>query len=196
MDALQKSVTLLLNGREELSAHSKRVSELASHFGISLRMGYRDLNNLKIGALLHDIGKIEIPEDVLFKEGKLTDDEFSLIKEHPFRGYKLLTASARPFSKDILDIVLEHHERLDAKGYPFKREGQQINPLAKITSLCDVFDAITHARCYKDAYQVDFALQQIESGLDRQFDRDLGKKFIAFINEKWTVSLKSDIDAI
>ena len=169
-----------MNSPEELSSHCKRVSEMAYEFGVYLGLSTEELNNLKLGAFLHDIGKIEISQDILFKK-EITNEEFEMIKEHSTKGYNLLTISNCNLPKDSLDIVLQHHERIDGNGYPFKLKGNEINDLAKITSLCDVYDAITNTRSYKQAFDDSYALQQIQNGLNSQFDKLYGEKFIEYI---------------
>lgn len=184
MEELQDYITLLLNGREELSLHSKEVSELSFYFGVYLGLGLKNVNNLRVGGLIHDIGKLEMPEQVLFKEGTLTNEEFQLIKEHPVRGEQMLLRTIHPFSKDVREIVLQHHERIDGKGYPYQLKDGEINTLAKIVSLCDVFSAITGARSYKSSYGAEYALEEIQKGLGTQFDKEIGEEFIHFMNEK------------
>lgn len=185
MENLSTYMDTLLHSKEELSSHSKEVSKLAYEFGLYLGLGLRDLNNLKIGGMIHDIGKVEIPEKVLFKEDFLTNEEFSLIKTHPVLGYEILQRTQHSFSTDVLDIVLQHHERIDGRGYPYQLTDKEINPLAKIISLCDVFSAIINVRSYKKSCTPEHALVEIEKGLGTQFDFQLGGKFIRFMNEKY-----------
>jgi putative nucleotidyltransferase with HDIG domain len=185
MEGLKERICSLLNSREELSSHCIRVSRLAYQFGSFLRLSDKEIYNLKVGGFLHDIGKLEIPEEILFKQSALTEEEFSIIKGHVIKGYQMIATYSHLFSKDILDIILQHHERIDGKGYPYQIKGDQINPLAKIVSLCDSFDAITSVRSYKSAYSPEYALKEIERGLGTQFDKELGKKFIEFMKETY-----------
>ena len=130
--------------------HSDRVSEYAVLLGKKLNLPDDDIEKLRIGGLFHDIGKIGIPDSILLKESKLTDEEYIKIKEHPVIGYNIL-ANAEMF-KNILDIVKYHHERYDGNGYPEKLAGSNIPYLARITSVVDSFDAMTSRRSYRDAF--------------------------------------------
>ncbi|PLS19635.1 hypothetical protein CVD28_04245 [Bacillus sp. M6-12] len=185
MEQIADYVNALVNAKEELSSHSKEVSKLAYEFGIYLGLGLKDLNNLKVGGMIHDIGKVEIPEHILFKTDFLTDEEFELIKKHPLFGYEILQRTKHSFSKDVLEIVLQHHERMDGRGYPHKLKDKEINPLAKIVSLCDVFSAIINARSYKNSYSFEYALEEMKKGFGTQFDSELGEKFVQFMNQKY-----------
>ena len=184
MDKLSKTLISLLKENEELYLHSEEVSLLAYQFGIYLGLGFRDVQTLKFGGFLHDIGKVRIPKETLFKPTRLTEEEFLIIKDHPNKGYQLLLETKQPFSKEIYSIVLEHHERIDGKGYPNRLTDKEIHPLAKIISLCDVYSAITMKRSYKDAYDNGYAILQITEGLGTQFDKDLGEQFIHFLAER------------
>lgn len=161
----------LLNGEDELAKHSQEVSALAQRFGMYLNYGFREVISLKIGGLIHDIGKILIPED----------EEYEIVKQHALLGHQLLLKTKHPFSKDVLDIVLQHHERIDGKGYPYGLKDEEINPLTKIVTLCDVYSAMTSVRSYKNASSPMDALEEIGRCLGTQFDATLGRQFIQFI---------------
>lgn len=184
MDKLSKTLISLLKETEELYSHSEDVSLLAYQFGIFLGLGFRDVQTLKFGGFLHDIGKVKIPKETLLKPTRLTEEEFLVIKDHPNKGYQLLLETKQPFSKEIYSIVLEHHERIDGHGYPNKLVDKEIHTLAKIISLCDVYSAITMKRCYKDSFDNDYAILEIEKGLGTQFDKELGERFIRFMSER------------
>jgi diguanylate cyclase (GGDEF)-like protein/PAS domain S-box-containing protein len=167
--------SLFAKSRRE-SLHSKRVSELsesiASHMGLSTR----EINRLRVTALLHDIGKIGVPEEILNKPGKLTKDEWEHMKRHPGTGYRILSASS-DFS-DIATAVLEHHERWDGKGYPQGRSGEAISLYARIIMVADSFDAMTSERSYKQPMKVGPALEEISRCSGTQFDPDIAKVFV------------------
>lgn len=191
MKNLSNTLISLLKESEELYSHSEEVSQLAYQFGIYLGLGFRDVQTLKFGGFLHDIGKVRIPKETLFKTTRLTDEEFLIIKDHPNKGYQLLLETKQTFSKEIYSIVLEHHERIDGKGYPNRLADKEIHPLAKIISLCDVYSAITMKRSYKDSFDSDFAVLEIKKGLGTQFDKDLGEHFIQFLSERESYEISS-----
>lgn len=181
MNELFRAIDVLIKGEEDFTLHSKRVMELASSFAIYMSLSYRSIVNLRIGAFFHDIGKTIIPKEILLKPEPLTDEDFEIIKSHAQLGYELFIPYKDCFAEDILDIIVQHHEKMDKTGYPNKLSSKQINPLSKIVSLCDSFDAMTNSRIYKKALSTEVALSEIKKGLGTQFDNDLGVKFIDYI---------------
>jgi len=157
--------------------HSRRVAELAARFAKLLSLPRREAELLETGAKLHDIGKIGVPEEILNKPGKLTDDEFDLIKAHPVIGEQIL----RPleFLADTRPIVRHHHERWDGSGYPDGLKGAQIPRPAAILSICDAFDALTSDRPYRSGLPVKEALLILEKGAGTQWHPDLVQQFEA-----------------
>lgn len=137
-------------------AHSVNVALVARAIGKWLKMRRDELNTLTIAGLLHDIGKICIPEEVLNKTGKLTDEEFAMIRRHPAEGYSMLK-KVPGIDRDILDCAIQHHERFDGSGYPNHLPGEQIEDMPAIIAIADVYDAMTATRSYrapKSAFQV------------------------------------------
>lgn len=169
--------------------HSKRVSLFAEKFGKYIKLSDSDITKLKRAGLFHDIGKIGITDSILLKEGKLTDNEYEIIKSHPIIGANIFEAST--LFKELAPIILSHHERIDGKGYPNKLKGDEIPFLAKVLTLCDCFDAIVSKRPYKDENTVEFGIDQIKQGINTQFDKELSNKFIKFVK-----SNRSTIDEI
>lgn len=160
--------------------HSDRVSEYAVLLGKKLKLLNEDIEKLKIGGLFHDIGKIGIPDSILLKESKLTDEEYLKIKEHPVIGYNILE-NADMF-KNILDIIKYHHERFDGNGYPEKLSGTNIPYLARITSIVDSFDAMTSRRSYRDSLPMDVVKSEILQNLGSQFDPEIGIVFLDILD--------------
>lgn len=160
--------------------HSVNVAILALVLGISLKLTKHDLLNLCIGALIHDIGKVFIPKEIITKEGPLTFDEYELIKSHPRKGYDYLynKYSIKTASKLI---VLQHHERIDGNGYPSHLEPIKLNMLSKIVSICDVYDALTSDRSYRRALCPSEALEYILANAGTMFDFELVKIFAKII---------------
>lgn len=132
--------------------------------------------NLRIAALLHDIGKIGIPEEVLNKNGPLTDDEWQHVAKHPAVGIDIL-APIKEF-KDIMLGVQYHHERFDGKGYPFKLKGKDIPLIAAIIAVADSFDAMTSDRPYRKAFSKEYAVCEIKDNKAKQFDPDVVDAFL------------------
>lgn len=160
--------------------HSDRVTEYSLLIGEKLNLSPEDMKTLKIGALFHDIGKIGIPDAILLKDDKLTDDEYSEIKNHPTIGAHILS-NASIFS-DILPIVKHHHERYDGKGYPSKLSGTNIPYLARIVAVADTFDAMTSRRSYRESLDFDFTRKEIEKCSGTQFDPEIAKVFLDILD--------------
>lgn len=156
--------------------HSDRVSEYSLLIGEKLNLPADQMKILKIGALFHDIGKIGIPDAILLKNDKLTNDEYSEIKNHPAIGAHILS-NASIFS-DIIPIVKHHHERFDGKGYPSKLGGENIPYLARIVSVADTFDAMTSRRSYRQALDFNYTMSEIEKCRGTQFDPKIADVFL------------------
>lgn len=170
-----------LKDKDEYTAiHSVNVCILSLTFGRTIKLSESELNILGLGALLLDIGKSKIPEDILKKTGALTENEFMLMKAHAFLGYATLDGN-KNIPKESLEIVLNHHERLNGKGYPNGRRGDEISKLTRIVSIVDAFDAMTSDRCYKDAFQPQHALNEIYNMAPDEFDQELVEGFIKCI---------------
>ena len=163
--------------------HSDRVSEYSVLLGTKLGLDEQSLHTLKIGGLFHDIGKIGIPDSILLKESKLDDEEYSQIKNHPSIGAHIL-GDAEIF-KDILPIVLHHHERFDGRGYPSQLEGENIPYLARITAVVDTYDAMTSKRSYRDALSLDIVKEEIEKCSGTQFDPKCAKAFLDILENEY-----------
>lgn len=148
-------------------------------------MGIKDQGLLKdaaLGALLHDVGKSKVPTEVLNKAGPLEKDEWEVMKQHPTMGLEIL--SSQSISDRGRNIVVEHHERLDGTGYPFKKEGDQIQMISQVVALCDAYDAITSNRCYQEARSPYEAFKIITEKIPAHFDRRLVEVFIHLLNIK------------
>ena len=159
--------------------HSDRVSEYSLLIGEKLNLPPDQMKTLKIGALFHDIGKIGIPDAILLKTDKLTDDEYSEIKNHPAIGAHILS-NASIFA-DILPIVKHHHERYDGKGYPARLAGEDIPYLARIVAVADTFDAMTSRRSYRQALDFDYTMNEIERCKGTQFDPAIADVFLEIL---------------
>ena len=152
------------------SGHSERVSALSVEIGRELGLPEHDVSTLRLGALLHDIGKIGVPDEVLRKPGRLTQEEFELIRAHPVIGARILRTI--PFLAAHLPIVELHHERPDGRGYPYGLTGDAIPLAARIVHVADAFDAMTTARAYRPGRLPHEAMKELQGLVGTDFDAD------------------------
>jgi HD-GYP domain-containing protein (c-di-GMP phosphodiesterase class II) len=162
---------------QETKDHTTRVSkmtvELSKHMGITER---EELKRIETSAILHDVGKIGIPDSILIKPGPLTSEEFDVIKTHPQIAYDILYDI--DYLRNCIDIPFCHHEKWNGEGYPRGISGDTIPIAARIFAVIDVWDALTHARVYKDAWPESKVLQYIEEKSGNQFDPSVVKTFL------------------
>lgn len=164
-----RALAAALDARDPYTAgHSERVSALSVLVGREMRLGDSDLDVLRLGALLHDIGKIGLSDVVLRKAGALTAEEYEQIKRHPALGARILRQV--PFLAPHLPIVELHHERPDGRGYPFGLRGEDIPLAARIVHVADAYDAMTSARAYRPARARSEAVSELERNAGTQFD--------------------------
>ena len=168
--------------------HSLRVSNLCELFGQKIGLSEEEIEKLKLGALLHDIGKLQIPNSILEKPSRLTSEEYSTIKKHPIYGYNLLI-QAGVSDKDVLDMVLQHHERIDGLGYPYGLANDSISNLTRILTICDSYDAMSSKRAYKNEYSLDYIKSELKEYAGSQFDYEYANMFLSYLNEE---SIKKD----
>lgn len=157
--------------------HSQRVAHLSQRLAAAIGLDEDAVNRVRVAGLVHDVGKIGVPESVLSKPGHLTDDEFDLIKKHPEIGYRILKDI--PQLRDILPGVLHHHERWDGRGYPHALKGDDIPLFARIIALADSFDAMSSTRTYREARDRATVLSEIQKCSGIQFDPDLVPAFVS-----------------
>ncbi|MDR3542973.1 MAG: HD domain-containing phosphohydrolase [Desulfosporosinus sp.] len=160
--------------------HSERVATMAVKLGHHMLLPERQIYNLKIAALLHDIGKIGICEDILNKDSRLTPEEYDNIKQHPRIGVKIL--QPLQMVEEVLAGIHYHHERYDGKGYPAGVQGDQIPLFARIIAVADAFDAITSDRAYKKGSNISTAVQKIEENMNKQFCPIVVNSFLSLID--------------
>ncbi|GEM83810.1 phosphohydrolase [Meiothermus hypogaeus NBRC 106114] len=159
--------------------HSERVAAIAA--SIAQRMGFdeHDVKRITYAARIHDIGKVAIPDSILLKPGKLSEDEFTLIKSHASKGLEVLQPMRQRLSKDVQGVIMHHHERWDGAGYPGKLKGEAIPLWARIVSLADAYEAMTAGRAYSRAKTPQEALNEIIMLAGKQFDPQIVKLFEA-----------------
>jgi HD-GYP domain-containing protein (c-di-GMP phosphodiesterase class II) len=149
--------------------HTRRVASLAVAIGEHLGLSPARLRSLAIGGLLHDIGKLSVPEAILAKPGPLDHDELAVVRQHPERGRELL-AELGGFDDTVKRLVLDHHERLDGRGYPRGLRGGELELETRILAVCDVYDALVSPRVYRGAWLVEQALALLDEGAGTTFD--------------------------
>jgi len=165
-----KALAAAIDAKDEYThGHSFRVAEFSVAIGRAMDIPEKMLQHLEIAAYMHDLGKIGVSESILGKPGKLTPEEYSEIKKHPTLTNKILQPIRLPAF--IVDAAVQHHERLDGRGYPLGLKGDKISQFAKVIAVADVFDAMTSKRPYRDAMPVEKALKIICNGIDQEFDR-------------------------
>lgn len=163
-----------LDARDPYTAgHSERVSDMSIIVCELLGMSVEETQAVHIAAHLHDIGKIGIPDNVLLKTEKLTDEDWQKLKKHPEIGAEILNKSHH--LRELTDIVLHHHERFDGKGYPSGLVGENIPLGARIIAICDSIDAMTSNRCYRKAHSIEFCHSEIEKNLGIMYDPKIGQ---------------------
>jgi len=171
------SLARLKTANEYTYLHSVAVCMLMVALGRQMGLQGEQLRQAGVAGLLHDVGKMAVPNEVLEKPGKLTDEEFSIMRSHPRRGWEILK-SCYQVQESALDVCLHHHERMDGQGYPEKLSGDQLTLFARMGAVCDVYDAISSERCYKKAWSPSESIHKMASWKDGHFDE---KVFHAFV---------------
>lgn len=156
--------------------HCERVSEVACAIAVDMGFDETTMFWFKVGALLHDVGKIVVPPEILNKNGKLTPEERRIMESHPVAGVELLRDVEFPW--DVLPMIRGHHERYDGHGYPDRLAGEAIPLAARILCVADVFDALTTDRPYRKAYEIADALKLMEADSGRQYDPSILDRFL------------------
>ena len=161
-------------------AHSVNVAVLCCVLGIGLEMSERDLEYITTAALLHDLGKLTIPKDILNKPGRLSPEEYALIKTHPVKSYELLSDNYG-ISAHVKQAVLLHHENYDGSGYPHGLYGDEQSIFVRVLHVCDVYDALTSKRPYKDGYCPSEAAEYLMGACGIMFDKYVVEKFLQLV---------------
>jgi PAS domain S-box-containing protein/putative nucleotidyltransferase with HDIG domain len=167
--ATVKTISSIVEARDPYTAgHQRRVSNLASTIAREMGLSSDMIDNIRMAGIIHDIGKISIPAEILVKPGKLSDIEMSFIKVHPQSGYDMLKSDEIPYP--IAEIILQHHEKIDGSGYPNSLKGDQILLEAKIIAVADMVEAMSSHRPYRPAMGIDTALEEIEQNKGILYD--------------------------
>lgn len=178
-----RAMGLVLEFRDyETKGHTDRVVGLSEKLGERLGLSEQDMEHLRLGAYLHDVGKVAIPDQVLLKPAKLTPEEWSFIQKHPGVGYELLQ-QIPTLSREVLEIVLYHQERWNGSGYPTGLSGEQIPLLARVFAVVDVYDALTSERPYKRAWSHEEALEQLKKESENLLDAQVVEAFVSLFGQ-------------
>ncbi len=181
MDTVE-TLRLLVDAKDVYTrGHSDRVSCLACNIGVSKGLTDKDIEILRVGGLFHDVGKVGIPDDILLKTSKLNDEEYKVVKKHPEKGIQIL--SGMTIFKDMLPLIVQHHERIDGTGYPKSLRGDEIHPLAKIITVADAFDAMQSDRTYRSKFTMEDTIEQLVRGKGSQFDGEIVDIFIELVKK-------------
>lgn len=177
------SLAKLIGNRDQYTGeHSARVRDIALAIGKELKLPADLLGELAIAAVLHDIGKIGIPEQILNKTGKLTESEYAIIQRHPQLGYDALV-NIKQLEK-VAEYILYHHECYDGRGYPSKKAGEEIPLISRILSIADVYEAITSDRVYRKAMNLEQTMMVMRTGRGTKFDPEILDAFFCFLRRE------------
>ena len=168
---------------KETAHHVKRVAEYSYVLAVKAGLSEERAHLLRMASPMHDVGKIGIPDSILFKPGKLTDEEFSIIKTHTVIGHSILKGSPRRIMRTAATIALQHHEHWDGGGYPHGLAEDETHIFGRITALADVFDALSCDRVYKKAWPLSDVLDYLREKRGRQFDPFLVDIFLDNLDE-------------
>ncbi|WP_121612366.1 HD domain-containing phosphohydrolase [Mesobacillus foraminis] len=163
--------------------HCQRIMELSMMLGKKLGLTSNDLYTLNLGSFLHDVGKVKVPDHVLNKPGKLTSEEWELMKKHTIYGVEILEDTNIGYLKDAAKIVGQHHERYDGSGYPFSLKGNEIYIGAMIVAVVDSYDAMTTDRVYRKGMAKEDALEEIQKGIGTLYDPAVAKAFLELADQ-------------
>ena len=175
---------LMESTSDEKGKHIRRVAEISALLAkLHPTLTDTDADTLYHASPMHDIGKMTVPHEILHKPGKYTPEEFEVMKSHTTNAYKLLSGSKRKLIKSAAIIAYQHHEKWDGSGYPRGLKGSDIHIYGRIIALADVFDALTHQRCYKTAWTVDDAVAFIQEQRGYHFDPELVDLMISHLDQ-------------
>ncbi len=157
--------------------HSVNVTVISIMIGMCLFYSLDMLRDLGLGVLLHDLGKVQIPPEILMKPSKLTEQEYEIVKKHTWNGFELIRSNPE-IKITSAHVALQHHERYDGSGYPRQLKGKRILEFARITAVADVYDALSHDRCYRRKFTTQDVYKYLKENSGSQFDSNILERFI------------------
>lgn len=172
----------------EAGNHIRRMSEISYLLAKKLNLPEEECLLLKQAAPMHDIGKVATPDAILLKPGRLDEKEMKVMKEHAYIGYAIMNGSNRPILQTAAIISQQHHEKFDGKGYPQGLKGEDIHIMARIVAVADVFDALTHKRCYKEAWPIDKVISVMQESSGSHFDPAVLKVLLDNIDQALAIN--------
>lgn len=178
---INKSLYDIQTDSNKSYVHSIDVCIMSTFLGHAMKLDSNSVKELGIAAVLHDIGKAQLPKSILEKDGPLNQEEQKQFREHPYLGANLLRKNMR-ISEAVIKAVLQHHERIDGKGYPYGMEGKSITRYAKIIHLSDIYDTVTNSKEYKKAFSPNDAYELILAGSGTNFDEEIVRIFKRFFS--------------
>jgi putative nucleotidyltransferase with HDIG domain len=188
MEMTIQALAVTIEMRDPYTAgHQRRVTQLASRMAQEMNLEEDQILNIRLAGIIHDIGKIYVPVEILTKPGRLNDYEISMIKSHPRFGFDIIKETDLP--KKIGEIILQHHERMDGSGYPYGLVGEEIHLESRILSVADVVEAMSSHRPYRPALGLEAALEEIDQHKGFLFDPDVVDVCLDLFEEKrfcWT----------
>ena len=191
LDTINRFVVAAEYKDEDTGNHIVRMSRYSALIAEKLGLPDKDVQNIQYASPMHDVGKIGTPDNILLKPGKLTEEEFDLMKMHTTIGAKILANSKSEILQVAEQIAVSHHEKWNGKGYPLGLCGDDIPLVGRIVALADTFDALTSKRPYKNPYPVEIALEIIRKERGRHFDPDVTDVFLENIDE--ILKIKSEV---
>jgi len=193
LDTINRLVLASEYKDEDTGDHIVRMARYSALIAEKLGLPARDVQNILYAAPMHDVGKIGIPDSILLKPGKLTTEEFEIMKSHTTIGAKILGNSEAEILKIAAQIALSHHEKWNGKGYPQNLSGNEIPLFGRIVGLADVFDALTSKRPYKDPFPAEVAFEIIMEDRGKHFDPDVVDVFLENIDE--VLQIKAEVNS-
>jgi CHASE2 domain-containing sensor protein len=183
LEVIQRLASATESRDEETGLHLERISRMCEQVGLAMGMTPTDAETLRNASLLHDVGKIGVPDAVLLQAGELTDDDREIMRRHTTVGGSILSGSSAPIMKMAQQIALTHHEHWDGSGYPKGLGGEEIPLAGRICAVCDVFDALLSERPYKEPWRVDEALAELRRESGTHFDPKVVDAFMRIVDD-------------